>query len=42
VTAPRDYRDFLNDIVGAIGSIISFTAGMTLEAYLWTKRLGLR
>jgi uncharacterized protein with HEPN domain len=34
VTAPRDYRDFLNDIVGAVRSIITFTAGMDLEAYL--------
>lgn len=30
----RDYRDFLNDIVGAVRSIIRFTAGMTLEQYL--------
>jgi uncharacterized protein with HEPN domain len=33
VTAPRDYRDFLNDIVGAVRSIIAFAAGMTLEEY---------
>ena len=32
--SPRDYRDFLNDIVGACRSIISFVAGMSLEAYL--------
>lgn len=32
--AQRDYRDFLNDIVGAIRSIIRFTTGMDLEAYL--------
>ena len=32
--APRDYRDFLNDIVGACRSIIDFVAGMSLEAYL--------
>lgn len=31
--APRDYRDFLDDIVGAVRSIISFAAGMSLEAY---------
>ena len=34
MTAPRDYRDFLDDIVGAVRSIISFAAGMSLEAYL--------
>jgi len=32
--APRDYRDFLNDIAGAVRSVISFTTGMTLESYL--------
>ena len=31
---PRDYRDFLNDIVSTCRSIISFVEGMTLEAYL--------
>lgn len=34
MNAPRDYRDFLNDIVGAVRSIIRFAAGMTLEQYL--------
>jgi uncharacterized protein with HEPN domain len=34
VTAARDYRDFLNDIVAACRSIISFVAGMSLETYL--------
>jgi uncharacterized protein with HEPN domain len=34
VNTPRDYRDFLADIVGAIRSIISFAAGMSLEDYL--------
>jgi uncharacterized protein with HEPN domain len=34
VRAQRDYRDFLNDIVGAVRSIIRFTAGMSLEQYL--------
>jgi uncharacterized protein with HEPN domain len=34
VKAARDYRDFLNDIVNAIRSIISFVAGMSLETYL--------
>jgi uncharacterized protein with HEPN domain len=32
--APRDYRDFLNDIVGACQSIIEFVVGMSLEDYL--------
>ena len=32
--APRDYRDFLHDILGACRSIIRFAEGMTLEAYL--------
>lgn len=31
---PRDFRDFLYDIVGAVRSIIAFAAGMSLEAYL--------
>jgi uncharacterized protein with HEPN domain len=34
VKAPHDYRDFLNDIVGAVRSIIGFAAGMDLETYL--------
>jgi uncharacterized protein with HEPN domain len=34
VKTPRDYRDFLNDIVSACRSIISFVDGMTFEAYL--------
>jgi uncharacterized protein with HEPN domain len=34
VSAPRDYRDFLADIVGACRSLLRFVAGMTLEAYL--------
>ncbi len=34
MTAPRDYRDFLNDIVAACRSTIGFVAGMTLEQYL--------
>jgi uncharacterized protein with HEPN domain len=38
VTAPRDYRDFLDDIVGACRSIIRFTEGMTLETYLANER----
>ena len=32
--APRDYRDFLNDIVSAIRSIMVFVGGMALDAYL--------
>jgi uncharacterized protein with HEPN domain len=34
VTAPRDYRDFLNDMVQACRSIIRFVEGMTLDGYL--------
>jgi uncharacterized protein with HEPN domain len=34
VTSQRDYRDFLDDIVGACRSIIQFVEGYTLEAYL--------
>jgi uncharacterized protein with HEPN domain len=34
VTTRRDYRDFLGDIVGAVHSIMSFVAGMSLEMYL--------
>lgn len=34
MTAPRDYRDFLNDIVNACEAIIRFVEGLTLEAYL--------
>jgi uncharacterized protein with HEPN domain len=38
VIAPRDYRDFLADIVGACRSLIRFVEGMTLEAYLADER----
>lgn len=31
---PRDYRDFLNDILAAIRSIIAFVEGMTFDDYL--------
>ena len=34
MTAVRDYRDFLNDIIAACRSIIGFVEGMTLDAYL--------
>jgi uncharacterized protein with HEPN domain len=34
VTSQRDYRDFLDDILGACRSIIDFVEGYTLEAYL--------
>src|SRR5258708_36092765 len=34
VTASRDYRDFLDDIVEACRSIIEFVGAMTLGAYL--------
>ena len=35
---PRDYRDFLQDIVSACQSIIRFTDGMTLEMYLGDEK----
>lgn len=34
MTAPRDYRDFLGDIVRTCRSIIQFTQGMSLDDYL--------
>ena len=34
MTAPRDFRDFLRDMVLACRSIIRFVEGMTIEAYL--------
>jgi uncharacterized protein with HEPN domain len=34
VTASRDHRDFLRDMVTACRSIFRFTDGMTLDAYL--------
>ncbi len=34
MTAQRDYRDFLDDIVAACRSIIHFVEGMSLEAFL--------
>jgi uncharacterized protein with HEPN domain len=34
VKAPRDYRDFLADIVGACRSMMGFVSGMTVDAYL--------
>lgn len=34
MTAPRDVRDFLNDMVKACQPILRFTDGMTLEQYL--------
>jgi uncharacterized protein with HEPN domain len=34
VTATRDYRDFLSDMVMACRSIIRFAQGMTLDDYL--------
>ena len=33
VTAERDYRDFLEDLVGACRSIIGLVAGMSFDAY---------
>lgn len=38
MTAPRDYRDFLRDIVGACRSFIQFVEGMSLDAYLADER----
>ena len=34
MTAPRDHRDFLVDMVESCRSIIEFVEGLTLEAYL--------
>ena len=34
MTAPRDYRDFVADIVLACRALIAFVEGMTLEAFL--------
>lgn len=34
MTAPRDHRDFLADMVHACRAIIAFTSGMTLVDYL--------
>lgn len=34
MTAPRDFRDFLRDMVLACRSMMHFVDGMTLEAYL--------
>jgi uncharacterized protein with HEPN domain len=34
MTAPRDYRDLLNDMVMACRPIIRFAQGMTLDDYL--------
>lgn len=38
MTAPRDHRDFLNDMVQACRSIIRFAEGMTLDDYLADER----
>ena len=34
MTADRDYRDFLEDLVNACRSIIGFVEGMSFETYL--------
>ena len=34
MTAPRDYRDFLDDMVAACRAIIRFVEGMALDDYL--------
>lgn len=36
--APRDYRDFLDDIVAACRSILTFVEGLSLEAYLQDEK----
>lgn len=38
MTAPRDFRDFLNDMVSACWSITGFVQGMTQEDYLEDER----
>jgi uncharacterized protein with HEPN domain len=38
VKTPRDYRDFLEDILNACRSIIRFVGGMELDAYLADER----
>jgi uncharacterized protein with HEPN domain len=38
MTAPRDHRDFLNDMVESCRSIIEFVDGLTVEAYLADKK----
>jgi hypothetical protein len=38
VTAPRDYGDFLADMVEACRSIIEFVGDMTLDAYLSDRK----
>jgi uncharacterized protein with HEPN domain len=38
VTAPRDYRDFLHDIVVVCRSVIRFVETMTFEDYLADER----
>lgn len=35
---PRDYRDFLQDILSACQSIVRFTDGMTLDMYLGDEK----
>ena len=38
MTASRDYRDFLDDMVEACRSIIEFVGDMTLHAYLTDRK----
>lgn len=38
MTAARDHRDFLNDMVMACRSILRFTDGMTLDIYLFDEK----
>ena len=38
MSAPRDFRDFISDMVEACRAIIEFVAGMTLDSYLADRR----
>ena len=38
MTAPRDFRDFLSDMVLACRSIIRFVDGMALESYMTDEK----
>jgi uncharacterized protein with HEPN domain len=38
LTTPRDFRDFLEDIVEAAPSLVEFVEGMTLDTYLADRK----
>jgi uncharacterized protein with HEPN domain len=38
MTAPRDYRDFLNDMIIACRAIIAFVEGLTFENYMTDEK----